>query len=144
MERNSKGTDPRPVIGIGVYILAKDNKVLLGKRKDSHGEGEYAPPGGHLEFGESFEEAAKTEVSEETGLEIDNVELFYVDNNLRYIESDNKHYVTISFKTTHLGGKPKVLEPLKCESWNWYSLDDLPSPLAEFAERALGNLKSKL
>ncbi|HOF50487.1 MAG TPA: hypothetical protein PLH22_02295 [Candidatus Colwellbacteria bacterium] len=36
---------PKPRVGIGVMIF-KNGKVLLGKRKGSHGEGEYAFPGG--------------------------------------------------------------------------------------------------
>ncbi len=32
--------------GVGVMIL-KDGTVLLGRRKGSHGEGEWAWPGGH-------------------------------------------------------------------------------------------------
>ena len=31
----------RPRVGIGIMIM-RDDKVLLGKRKGSHGEGEYA------------------------------------------------------------------------------------------------------
>jgi 8-oxo-dGTP diphosphatase len=33
----------------------KDGRVLLGKRRGSHGRGEYAWPGGHMEYMESFE-----------------------------------------------------------------------------------------
>ena len=47
---------PQTRVGIGVIIL-KDGKVLLGKRKGSHGAGEYAFPGGHLEYMESFDVA---------------------------------------------------------------------------------------
>jgi 8-oxo-dGTP diphosphatase len=36
----------RPKVGVGVCIV-KDNKVLLGKRKNSHGDGTWAFPGGH-------------------------------------------------------------------------------------------------
>lgn len=36
-------------IGVGILIFKK-NKVLLARRKGSHGAGEYAGPGGHLEF----------------------------------------------------------------------------------------------
>ena len=45
----------RPKVGVGVMVF-KDGKILLAKRKGSHGAGEYAFPGGHLEFGESFEQ----------------------------------------------------------------------------------------
>ena len=30
--------DKKPKVGVGVIVI-KDNKVLLGKRKNSHGEG---------------------------------------------------------------------------------------------------------
>ena len=62
-------SENRPKVGLGVMVV-KDGKVLLGKRKGSHGQGEYAWPGGHMEYMESFEECAKREVKEETGIEI--------------------------------------------------------------------------
>jgi 8-oxo-dGTP diphosphatase len=54
---------------MGVLVMRR-GRVLLGRRRGSHGEGYYAAPGGHIEFGESFEQAARREVREETGLEI--------------------------------------------------------------------------
>ena len=50
-------------VGIGVMIF-KDGKVLLGKRKGSHGEGDWAFPGGHLDYMEGFEECARRETRE--------------------------------------------------------------------------------
>jgi 8-oxo-dGTP diphosphatase len=67
--------EQRPKVGVGVMIF-KDGKVLLGKRKSSHGDGEYAWPGGHMEYMESFEECAKRETMEETGMQIRNVRFF--------------------------------------------------------------------
>ena len=51
----------RPKVGVGVMIF-KNGKVLLGKRKGSHGEGEFALPGGHLEYMEGFANCASREV----------------------------------------------------------------------------------
>jgi len=144
MERNSNGELPRPLVAIGIYIVNDKGQVLLGKRKGSHGDGEFSTPGGHLEFGESFEEAAKKEVLEETGLEIGKIELFNVRNTLRYTKSDNKHYVTLSVKTKHLGGEVEVMEPDKHESWDWYEVNDLPTPFAEWTEKALKNLEKHI
>jgi 8-oxo-dGTP diphosphatase len=60
----------RPKVGIGVAVVKK-NFILLGKRKGSHGSGDWAFPGGHLEFGETPHECAYRELLEETGLTAD-------------------------------------------------------------------------
>ena len=57
----------RPKVGIGVLVFNDLNQLLLGRRTSAHGEGEFGPPGGHLEFGESFEDCAIREVKEEAG-----------------------------------------------------------------------------
>ena len=46
----------RSKVGVGVIIQNADGKILIGKRKGSHAPF-YSIPGGHLENGESFEEA---------------------------------------------------------------------------------------
>ena len=72
MSQITENAHQRPNVGVGVMIL-KDEKVLLGKRKGSHGAGEYAFPGGHLEYLESFSTCAQREVMEECGIEIDQI-----------------------------------------------------------------------
>ncbi len=118
-------TSDRPKVGIGIMVF-KDGKVLLGKRKSSHGTGEYAWPGGHMEYMESFEECAKREVREETGVEIKNVRFLRLMNLKTYAP---KHYVDIGLVADWQSGEPQVLEPEKCESWDWYDPDKLPQPL---------------
>jgi len=112
-------------VGIGVMVI-KDNKVLLGKRKGAHGEGEYAWPGGHLEYMESIIECAKREVREETGMEIKNVHFLRLLNLKQYAP---KHYVDIGMIADWKSGEPRVLEPDRAEFWAWYDLDKLPEPL---------------
>lgn len=112
-------------IGIGVMIL-KDDQVLLGKRKGSHGTGEYSFPGGHLQYMEGFEECAHREVSEECGIEIENVRFQFLGNIVDY---PPKHYIQIGFIADWKQGEPQVLEPDKCEAWAWYDFDKLPQPI---------------
>lgn len=104
----------------------KDGKFLLGKRKSSHGDGEYASPGGHLEYMESIEDCVKREVMEETGGEVENIKFLRLYNMKAYAP---KHYIDICVTCDWKGGQPKVIEPEKCESWDWYDLDNLPQPL---------------
>ena len=82
----------RPLVGVGALIF-RDRRILLGKRKNAHGEGEYASPGGHLEHMESFEACLKREAREEVGIEIDNVRFLCVSNLKAHAP---KHYVGVS------------------------------------------------
>lgn len=116
---------PITKVGIGLAIF-KDGKILLGKRKGTHGAGEYAGPGGHLEHMESFEDCAKRETLEETGMEITNVRFLCLSNLKRYAP---KHYVDIGIIADWKSGEPQVMEPEKLESWGWYDIDHLPEPL---------------
>lgn len=128
----------RPKVGLGVLIF-KDKKVLLGKRKNAHGAGEYAFPGGHLEFMESFEDCARREVREETGIEIENIRFQYLGNITSY---GNKHYVQIMLMADWKEGDAKVLEPEKCEAWEWFDLESLPEPMFESCKLSFESLKT--
>ena len=114
-----------PKVGVGVMVI-KDGRVLLGKRKGSHGAGEYAWPGGHLECMESFEVCAKREVMEETGIKIGDIHFLRILNLKDY---PPKHYVDIGLMAQWKSGEPKIMEPERCEGWNWYDMDKLPEPI---------------
>ncbi len=107
-------------------MIFKKGQVLLGKRMGSHGEGEYASPGGKMDFGESFGECAKREVYEETGVKIKNIQFMFLSNLRAY---SGKHFVHIQLRAEWVSGKPVVKERGKCEEWNWFDIDHLPAPL---------------
>lgn len=130
-----------PRVGIGVMIQNEKEEVLLGLRKGSHGEGEWAFPGGHLEMGEKIFETAKREVKEETGLDVDEFKIISVADEMRYLETDGKHYVNIGVLGRYKGGEPKVVETEKCEEWRWFSLDNLPDKMLEGTELTIMNYK---
>lgn len=117
----------RPKVGVGVLII-KGNKVLLGKRKNAHGTGEYAGTGGHLENGESFEACALRETAEEVGpkLKIKSLRFQCVTNLTKYLP---KHYIDIGMVAEWKSGKPEIMEPDQIEGWDWYDIDALPHPL---------------
>jgi len=131
-----------PKVGIGVMIK-NNNKMLLGLRKGSHGSGEWSFPGGHLEFGETIFETAKREVREETGLNVNDFKLISVADEMRYIQSDGKHYLNIGVEAKYEGGVPVVTEPDKCEDWQWFDLERLPDKILEGTELVIRNYKDK-
>ncbi len=120
-------------------MIFKGNKVLLGKRKKDPGAGSYGFPGGKLEVGESFEECAVRETLEECGIKIQQVRPHFF--------ACFQHYLPRQF--THVGiiaewksGTPVLCEPEKCESWGWYDLNELPSPLFKGVVLALHAYKN--
>ncbi|CAK7326489.1 unnamed protein product [Dovyalis caffra] len=129
MEQNAAET-PSPRVAVVLFLL-KDKCVLLGRRRSSVGNSTFALPGGHLEFGESFEECAARELKEETGMEINKTELLTVTNNVFLEEPKPCHYVTVFLRATLADPEqmPQNLEPEKCYGWDWYDWDNLPNPL---------------
>ncbi|MBI5223962.1 NUDIX domain-containing protein [Candidatus Micrarchaeota archaeon] len=116
---------PYPQVGVGVMLI-RNGKILLGKRKNSHGSGSWAFPGGRLEFGESPEDCARREVLEETGIIVHDLEHFALTSD--FFENEKEHYVTLFLLAKQFEGESRILEPHKCEEWKWFALNDLPSP----------------
>ncbi len=115
----------RPEVGIGV-IITDNGKVLLGKRKNAHGAGTWSFPGGKLDYAEGIFDCAKREVLEETGLKIKNLRLGPYTND--FFQEENRHFITLYVIAEKHPGEPQVLEPDKCDSWEWFDWDELPEP----------------
>jgi len=130
----------RPGVGVGVIIQNSQGEILIGKRKGSHSP-YYSIPGGHLENGETFEEAAIKEVNEETGLTIKNLSVICVTNNLRTFRESGKHYVSIILYSNEYSGDCEVKEPDKCEGWLWCDINDIPEPQFDASEWAIESFK---
>lgn len=108
----------------GVYLI-KDNKMLFlvrNKKNDKmHQQGIYLPIGGHVELGESLEEAAIREVKEESGITVHSVDL----RGILYIRSQNtgEYDVIMSvFTSSDFSGKPTIGRE---GSFEWVDLDTI-------------------
>jgi 8-oxo-dGTP diphosphatase len=117
---------PHVRVGIGVFVF-KDGKFAFLQRQGAHGEGTWSIPGGHLEFGESFEETAAREVLEETGIAIQNIRFGAVTNDI--FEAENRHYTTVWMLSDWRSGELEIKEPNKCAAVQWVDFETLPEPL---------------
>ena len=88
----------RPIVGVGVVVWRGDD-VLLIERGKGPVSGNWSLPGGKQELGETVEEAAHREIREETGIEIEIVDLLDVVNLVRR-DDDGRvrfHYTLVDF-----------------------------------------------
>lgn len=108
----------------GAFVIVVNNKqLLLGKRKNSYKAGMFGFPGGRLELNETIMECGARELLEETGLIVKSLKYVGV---VRELQKDYNfvHFVLVC---DDYEGSPKLLEPDKCESWEFYPVNNIPS-----------------
>lgn len=116
----------RPKVGVGAIVI-KDGKVLMQKRRNSHGEGTWCFPGGHLEWNETPEDCAARETLEEVGIKIANAKSVTFTNDIS--PDEDTHYVTLFVVSDWKSGEPSIMEPDKATEFGWFAWDELPRPL---------------
>ena len=94
-----------PLVGVGA-VVEQDGRVLLVRRGSEPLKGHWTLPGGALELGETLSEGVVREIREETGLEVEPIELIeVVDRIHRERERVRYHYVIADFLCRVTGGR---------------------------------------
>jgi 8-oxo-dGTP pyrophosphatase MutT (NUDIX family) len=92
-------------VGCGVLIENDKGQVLLQKRSDT---GEWCVPGGALEPGETYIEAATRELYEEVGIKVSDLKLFGLysgdDREIHYPNGDVVYSLSVIFITESYTG----------------------------------------
>ncbi len=85
------------IVGVGGVVIHR-NRVLLIRRGGEPLKGEWSIPGGMLELGEELAEGVRREIKEETGLEVEPVEVLDVfDRIMRVGSRVQYHYVIVDY-----------------------------------------------
>ncbi|MHB8653122.1 MAG: NUDIX hydrolase [Terriglobia bacterium] len=99
---------PCPLIGVGGIVIHR-NRVLLIRRKREPLKGEWSIPGGLVELGEELAQAARRELKEETGLDVEPLEILAVfDRIMRDGKNASRvryHFVIVDYACRRIRGR---------------------------------------
>ena len=115
----------RPMVGVGVLIREGD-RYLIVKRAAEPDAGLWSIPGGLVEIGEKAADAAAREAEEETGLDVEIVDILgVVDKVVRDEEDRIKfHFVIVDYLAKPKGGSLRAAsDALEAR---WVKAEELP------------------
>lgn len=125
-----------PIAGVAAIVI-RDQKVLLGRRNGSY-KGEWCIPCGYIEWDEDIYDAAKREFLEETGLEIEVVDVYSVLSNFH---NSQQHTVGIWFLAREVGGNLQAGDDI--EEVGFFYFEELPDLAFETDYQVLKRLKDE-
>ncbi len=128
----------QPKLAVDCIILVSGKVLLIRRRNPPIG---WALPGGFVEYGETVEDAVRREISEETGLELENLRQFHVYSDPR--RDPRCHCISVVFSARGKG-EPRAGDD--AADFRFISLDSIPDSeivfdhaqiLADFRDSAL-------
>ncbi len=115
----------RPIVAVGA-IVAENGRVLMARRGKEPSYGLWSVPGGAVHLGEDLKAAARREIKEELGIEVDLTDVIEI---MERVTRDPEgriqyHYVVIDYLARHVGGEPTPSP----EAWEvrWIAPEDFP------------------
>lgn len=133
--RQFVGHSPILTAGAGILVFNEKNEVLMQLRTDYNAWGF---PGGSMELGESFEETAKRELEEETGLIIDSLKLIEVlsgkDTFREYPNGDQLYDITAIYEVRKYHGNLRINDD-ESKELKWFDINELPDNLSSMTKK---------
>jgi 8-oxo-dGTP diphosphatase len=136
---------PRPALTVDVVLATRDARprVLLIRRKSDPFAGSWALPGGFVDEGERLIDAARRELEEETGVEVEELEPLYTAGD----PGRDPRGWTVSVVFLGRVKRPKAKAGDDAAAVGWFPLD-APPPMAfdhaMLLERARARLRDRL
>jgi 8-oxo-dGTP pyrophosphatase MutT (NUDIX family) len=121
----------RPLLqcGASVIIFDTEGKVLMLHRTDNDC---WCFPGGSIELGEKVEDAAQREAFEETGLKVEELELFDIFSGeelyYKYLNGDEVYNIDMVFMTSKYYGEANKNDESK--GFKFFMVNELPENIS--------------
>lgn len=132
-----------PEVTVGGLVFSPEGKIFLMTSPKWHGK--YSIAGGHIELGETAEQALKREYKEETNLDIFDISFLMVQQAIFNEEFwKKKHFVFLDFiaktKDTNV-----VLDGREGIEYTWVEVDEaLKLPLNSYTKNTILEYKKKI
>ncbi|AQQ53263.1 hypothetical protein B0X71_09345 [Planococcus lenghuensis] len=124
--RSMVGKERVIMVVAGVFVVEHENRLLLQQRTDT---GTWGIPGGFMELDESIQNTARREVTEETGLRLEQLELFGIYSGPAYDKTfangDEVSLVQVLFTCTAYSGD-LIRENEESLNNRFFGLNELP------------------
>jgi ADP-ribose pyrophosphatase YjhB (NUDIX family) len=138
----------RPIVGVGGVVVHRQRALLIRRGCEPH-KGQWSIPGGMLELGEELADGVRRELKEETGLEVEPLEIVAAfDRIMREGKRVKYHYVIVDYvcrlKRGRLKSASDVLDArwVRREEMPQYHLTEMATQVIlqsfEFFERQKG------
>jgi ADP-ribose pyrophosphatase YjhB (NUDIX family) len=107
----------RPIVGVGGVVIHRQRALLI-RRGCEPLKGQWSIPGGMLELGEELAEGVRRELKEETGLDIEPLQMIAVFDRITHEGKRVKyHYVIVDYVCRLKGGELKSASDVTDARW---------------------------
>ncbi|MDA2311228.1 MULTISPECIES: NUDIX hydrolase [Bacillus cereus group] len=135
--RKVVGSRPLNLAGVAVAVFNEQGQILLQQRRN----GIWGVPGGFVELGESTEEAGRREVFEETGIEIETLQLISVFSGKEFFvklpNGDEFYPITIAYLCKDIKGGLLKADGIESLSVQFFDFDKLPENISPFIKNLI-------
>ncbi len=114
----------RPILGVGGVVIYR-GRALLVRRGHEPLKGEWSIPGGTVEVGEELEQAARRELKEETGLDVEPLDVLTIFSRIQRERGRVRyHFVIVDYACRLKGGRLRPASDVL--DARWVRREDLP------------------
>ncbi len=128
------------IVAAGIVLDEGKREVLLIKRADSMWDDLWSMPGGHIEYGETVEEALKRELKEELNLEVTNMKFLNYEE-FMHPKKPGVEFISLNFLVF---AKKEIKYNDEIKDARWFSLSELPKLKHRLPKAGMDALRSFL